>query len=139
MRIRKVKHRGGFTLVEALAVMALIGAVLPVVMGAIGTATAAASFVHQRAIASELAANKLAEMVIGNQWQVGPTSGDVVQDALTYHWSATVQEWTASNTSVSNVMQVTLQVTWTGRGHPRSVSLTTVVYQGGNQNGASSS
>jgi YD repeat-containing protein len=79
-------------------------------------------------------------MVIDSEsQQIGETSGEVVQDALTYHWSATVQDWTTPNINVTNVSQITVQVTWTGQGHPRSVTLTTLVYDGGNTNGPSSS
>jgi type II secretion system protein I len=127
MTAHRPNPRPGFTLVEALAVMALMGAVLPVVMYAISNSTSAASLVRQRALAAELAANKLSEIVVGNQWQTGTLSGDVAQEGVTFHWAANVQDWTVANTS-----QIALQVTWTGRGRARSVTLTTVVYNGGN-------
>jgi type II secretion system protein I len=121
------KLRSGFTLVEALAVVALMGAVLPVVMYAVASSTSTAGLVKQRALASEVAANKLTEVVLTGTWQTGALTGDVVQDGQTFHWTANVQDWTVTNTH-----QITLQVSWTGQGRPRSVTLSTVVYDGGN-------
>jgi type II secretory pathway pseudopilin PulG len=109
-----------------MAVVALMGIALPVVMAGIATSTAAAGVVKQRAAATELAENKLNEIILGQEWQTGALAGEAERDGLAYHWTAGVaNNWN----NLSNVAQLTIVVAWTGQGRPRSVALSTLVYQ----------
>ena len=121
------RHRAprAFTLVEALAVVALMGIVLPGVMYGIATSTSAAGVVKQRAAAAEIAANKLNEIILAQEWQSGALSGDAVQDQTTYHWAAAVNNWQ----NQTNIEQIDIEVTWKGQGRPRSVKMSTLIYQ----------
>ena len=121
---RRRSHRA-FTLVEALAVVALMGIVLPGVMYGIATSTSAAGVVKQRAAAAEVAANKLSEIILAQEWQSGALTGETVQDQTSYHWAAAVDNWQGQ----TNIEQLTIEVDWKGQGRPRSVKLSTLVYQ----------
>ncbi len=149
----------GFTLVEALALVALVAIVLPVVMYGISLATSAAGLVTQRDTATRIASDKLTEMIVTNQWQSGDTAGDVQDSTLTYHWAFHVQPWTAptANTifsgtaqnngssdqtgganqsgqsnqnNLSSLVQLDLQVSWQNKGAQRSITTSTLYYEG---------
>ncbi|MEI8197373.1 MAG: type II secretion system protein [Phycisphaerae bacterium] len=122
----KRHFRRAFTLVEALAVITIVGIVLPAVMYGISISTGAAGLARQRDAASALAANKLTEIVGTNAWQTGDANGDVEDAPLKFHWVSHVQDWTESN-----LHQVTVEVSWTGRGRERTVAVSTLVYDGG--------
>jgi general secretion pathway protein I len=119
---------GGFTLVEALAAVAIIGIVMPVALYGISLATQAAGLAQQRSEASEIAANKLNEIIVTNQWSTGGLAGDVEQGPRTYHWESTVQGWT-----VATLHEVGVTVTWNSHGRPRTLIVTTLMYDGGSQ------
>jgi type II secretory pathway pseudopilin PulG len=114
-------------MVEALAAVAIIGIVMPVALYGIGLATQAAGLAQQRAEATEIAGNKLNEIIVTNQWSSGGLAGDTEQGPRTYHWETTVQDWT-----VSTLHEVGVKVTWTSRGHPRELKVSTLMYDGGN-------
>ncbi len=80
MRRHAAQPRGGFTLVEVLAAMLLIGIVMPVVMQGVTAATRAGSSARRRTEAATLAASKLAELTVTGQWDGGTTSGDFGAD-----------------------------------------------------------
>jgi type II secretory pathway pseudopilin PulG len=117
-----------FTLVEALAVVVIVGIVIPVVMAGLSLASGAAGLARQRAGASELASNKLAELVYTSQWQ-SAQSGDEGDPPRVYHWASRIEDWTEPT-----LHQLTVEVTWTTRGKTRSLAMSTLVYDGGNSN-----
>ena len=125
LRTQPISRRA-FTLVEALAIMTMVGIVLPSIMYGISLSTGAANLAKQRTAACALAANKLNEIVATSAWQTGESNGDFEDTPLTYHWATHVQEWTEPN-----LHQVTVEVSWTSRGRPRTVAVTTLAYDGG--------
>ncbi|HEV8377776.1 MAG TPA: type II secretion system protein, partial [Tepidisphaeraceae bacterium] len=67
---RTTKHsRRGFTLLEVLATLILIGIILPAVMGGISLATAAAGEAKHKVEAVSLAQTKLSELLATTQYQ----------------------------------------------------------------------
>ena len=124
-------RRSGFTLVEALAAVAMIGIVMPVALYGISLATQAAGLAQQRAEASEVAGNKLNEIILTNQWSSGGLAGDVEQGSRSYHWESTVQSWTADG-AATTLHEVGVTVTWSSRGRPRTLTVTTLMYDGAN-------
>ena len=116
-----------FTLVEALAVVAVMGIVMPVIMYGISLSSSAAILVKQRSEAAAVARNKLAEIIVTNQWQNAGLSGDVGESPRVYHWTTRVQDW-----QELTLHEVAVEVTWTSRGQSRSLLLSTLVYDGGN-------
>jgi general secretion pathway protein I len=125
-RARRAGEHGGFTLIEVLAALLLVGIALPVIMQGFSVVTRVGSAAKRRTEAAALADAKLTELVATSQWQTGVQSGDFSPDWPAYQWSAQIQPW-----SDSGVDELDLTVTWTGRnGQPDSLTLSTLVYEG---------
>ena len=122
---RRAVHarRGGFTLIEVLATLVLLGIVMPVAMRGVSLALAASSIARRTAEATSLAEMKLNELVADGTWQTGGTGGDFAdQNQPDYRW-------TCENASRDyGTHEVILHVTWTQRGQERTLSLATLVY-----------
>lgn len=116
-------RRVGFTLIEVLATLLLVGIVLPIAMEAIATASAAASIARSQAQAAALAETKLNELIISGEFASGGGSGDFSPDWPDYHWTSQAIE---RDTGVTEVQVV---VSWPWRGDERSVMLSTLVYR----------
>jgi general secretion pathway protein I len=119
----RIQSRRGFTLLEVLATLLLIGIILPAVVGAVSSATAAAGEAKRKVEAVSLAQSKLAEMQATSQnQQNAASSGDFSPDFPTYQWTASIQQ------QELNLSLVTVRVTWFARGYERHVELSTMVY-----------
>lgn len=121
---RATTHRAGFTLVEVLATLVLIGIVLPVAMKGISLAASAGGMARRSIEASALAETKLNELVATGQWNAVTQSGDFGEDWPGYRWIAQANERDAS------LMEMSVQVLWTSRNSERSVSVSTLVFTG---------
>jgi prepilin-type N-terminal cleavage/methylation domain-containing protein len=126
VRRRSRGARAGFTLVEVLATLALIGIVIPVSMRGVTLALNAASHAKHQAAAATLAESKLSELIAQGDWSFGAGSGDFGTDWPGYQWACT----TANPDPNVNVTEVTVTVTWTERGQRRDVGVATFVYAG---------
>jgi len=122
---RLPRSRSGFTLLEVLATLVLIGIVLPAVMAGISAGTGAASEAKHKVEAVTLAQAKLAELQVNSQYQTAGGSGDFGSDYPGYQWTSSIQ-LTDLNLSV-----ISVRVTWFARGRERFVDLSTMVYQAG--------
>lgn len=120
----------GFTLIEVLATLLLMAIVLPAVMRGLTLATSAGSMAKWRTQAAGLAQSKLAELIATNQWQQSALSGDFAPDHPDFNWQATAQSW-EGDTSGIGIQRIDLTVTWTERGRPQSLTLSTLA-SGGN-------
>ena len=116
------RNSAGFTLVEVLATLVLLGIVVPVAMRGVSMALAAASTARRTAEAASLAQAKLNELIIDGTWQTSGTTGDFSPDHPEYRWTC------ANAARDYGTYEVALTVTWTQRGRERSLSLTTLVY-----------
>ena len=157
--LRRVHKKLAFTLIEALAVVALIAIVLPVALYGISMSTHAASLVSQRAMAARIAADKLTEMVVTSQAESGDAAGDIDVPPLVYHWTFHTQTWTppvpgnlfsgasqntvqtnqtgganqanqTSQTTQSNIVQMDVQVSWMAPNGQHSISVSSLYYEG---------
>ena len=117
----------GFTLIEVLAAMLLIGIVLPVVMQGVMAGTRAGSEAHRRTEAATLAQSKLQELTVTGQWDGGTLSGDFGPDWPAYRWQAAVAEW-ANDAQAVGMQQVDVTVTWTDRGRPATLTVSGLAY-----------
>ncbi|HPC93911.1 MAG TPA: type II secretion system protein [Sedimentisphaerales bacterium] len=115
--------QGGFTFVELLATVVLIGIIMPVAMRTISLCTALAGRSRREIEAVSLASTKLAELVASKDWETGGKAGDFGTDWPGYQWNAEVSNWTEST-----VRQLDVQVLWTSQGRQRQVMLSTLVY-----------
>lgn len=125
---RSAPRIGGFTLIEVLATLLLVGVVLPVIVRAAGSSAQLGVWSQRSATAAELADTKLAELIVTGAWEDGDDDGtfdaEVYGDAAAerFAWSLTTDDW-----NTTEFTELTLTVTWEdGRG-ARDVSLATVV------------
>jgi general secretion pathway protein I len=114
--------RGGFTLIEVLVALVLMGIVLPIAMRGATLAMRAASTARHRAEAATLGEAKLTEMVAQGDWQSGNTQGDFAPDFPQYQWQL------QSAQRDLDVTELQLTVTWKERGADRSINVSTLAY-----------
>jgi len=120
-----VAGRRGFTIVELLATLVLVGIVLPVVVHGVLLCLDTAAFATQQAEAAALARSKLDELVVTGQYYESEMEGDFGEDRPEYEWTAFVDEWEDSRLARLDVL-----VTWTRRQQEHEVVLSTLVYTG---------
>ena len=124
--------RGGFTLMEVLAAIVLVGIVVPVAMEAISLSMRGASDAKRKVEAAMLAENKLTELTAGLAMQSmgtgmasgGAMAGDFAPDWPEFRWEA------ARSEREVDLSEIQVRVIWTSRGEDRFVSLSTMVYTG---------
>jgi len=125
-QIRTVKRYdrfGGFTFIELLATIVLIGIIMPVAMRSIGLCTRLGGHSRRQIEAASLARTKLTELTSSQDWKTSEKRGDFGSDWPGYQWTAAVSNWTDSVVS-----QLDLTVTWQSQGQERSLTLSTLVY-----------
>jgi prepilin-type N-terminal cleavage/methylation domain-containing protein len=131
---RRGARRGGFTLVEVLAASFLVAITLPVIMKGMSLASAGADLARRKTEASSLAESKLDELVATNLWQSGSLSGQLAVGNYVYQWTGELNPWgTGQGVGAANVVQeLDVHVTWDAPDGPRSVTVSTLVYQSAN-------
>ena len=122
-RSRAGRRSRGFTLIEVLATIVLMGIVLPVAMHGVSLCMRAAQASRQRTEAAGLAEAKLNELVATGDWQYGMLSGDFGEAWPEYRWNGAANEW-----NDPTLQELSVRVSWTTRGEERDVTLTTLVY-----------
>ena len=115
--------RRGFTLLEVLATLVLIGIILPSVMHGISLATIAAGEARHKVEAASLGQTKLSELIADYQTlnQAGASSGDF-SDYPGYTWTSTIES------RDTNLSQITVRVNWFSRGQQRYIDLASMIY-----------
>jgi general secretion pathway protein I len=116
------RRRGGFTLVEVLAALVLMGIVLPVAMRGAVLAMHAGSLARHQAEAATLGEAKLTEMVSTGEWDSAGGEGDFGSDFPQYHWTLQRAQHDF------DVTELMLSVIWTERGAERSVNVSTLAF-----------
>ena len=123
------RRREGFTLIEVLATLLLLGIVMPVAMRGISIALAAADNARHVAEASALAETKLNDLLTQGVSSASGLTGDFSPDHPEYQWSY------QSAPRDYGVTEVQLRVTWQERGRPRNFDLSTLTYSTGTTTG----
>jgi prepilin-type N-terminal cleavage/methylation domain-containing protein len=113
----------GFTFIELLATIVLIGIIMPIAMRSIGLCTRLGGHSRRQIEAASLARTKLTELTVSQDWQTGERRGDFGSDWPGYQWTLAVSNWTDSV-----VKQLDLTVTWQSQGKQRLLTLSTLVY-----------
>ena len=121
LRRLPTRRSRGFTLIEVLAALVLVGIVLPVAMRGITLSMQAASRSRQLTEAGQLAANKLAELTVLRDVSSFTSSGQF-PDFPEYRWETT------SAQRDNGLYEVNARVTWTAQGLEQWVTLTTLIY-----------
>lgn len=114
--------RSGFTLVEVLAALVLLAVLVPVVSQALGLSSRAAAISERSAIATELAQNKLEELVVSQSLATSQQSGDFGKENPGYRWELIQNTW-----AVYGMTELTIKVYFDVQGTTRDISLTTLV------------
>ena len=118
----------GFTLIEVLVTLLLIGLVIPAIMRAIITAALAGGTALHRNDAAALANSQLASLILAvSQGQTPPTSGEIDQGSIQYYWQATVAPWNQDTTSMG-IQDIDLTMKWSAGGHAESMTLSSLAY-----------
>ncbi|MBL7189555.1 MAG: type II secretion system protein [Phycisphaerae bacterium] len=113
---------GGFTFIELLATMVLIGIIMPVAMHCIALCAGLGGQARRQIEAASLARTRLTELTVSDDWKTSQKDGDFGKDWPGYRWTAEVSSWTDSTMS-----QLDLTVFWQSRGKERMVTLSTLV------------
>jgi len=125
----------GFTLIEVLVTLLLIGIVLPAIMHAITAAAAAGSSARHRNDAAALANSQLASILLAvSQGQNPNLTGELDQDGFNYYWQATITPWN-QDTSSMGIQDIDLTMKWTDGGRNESMTVSSLAY---NREGTSS-
>ena len=121
--VERYRRFGGFTFIELLATIVLIGIIMPVAMRSIGLCTRLGGHSRRQIEAASLAQTKLTELTSSQDWQTGEKRGDFGTDWPGYQWTLAVSNW-----SDSIVSQLDLTVTWHSQGKQRLLTLSTLIY-----------
>jgi prepilin-type N-terminal cleavage/methylation domain-containing protein len=128
------RQKRAFTLIEVLVSLAIISILLPSIMYGLNLANRGAALARNRTQAATLAQQKLDEIVA-----LGPlqdASGDFPEDSAHYTWTATLAPFDspAANGLTATIEQLTVTVTWQQENQPRSLALSTLIYQSASEN-----
>jgi type II secretory pathway pseudopilin PulG len=125
MRTRFLGHcRRGFTLIEALAAIAVMMIIIPVTLQGFVLADSIAKTTKQTSDATTLAQSQLERIIATEDWQSGSTSGEETIGPIRYQWDAIL----SSYESEQGVQTLKITVNWNSMGRARTVELTTLVY-----------
>jgi prepilin-type N-terminal cleavage/methylation domain-containing protein len=124
MRRAPSQIRRGFTLLEVLATLVLIGIVIPVAMNGVSLSLNTASSARNKAQAASLAEAKLNEIILMGDTGMLGTSGDFGVDFPGFRWMS------ESVTRDYDVTEVALVIYWTERGQEQSLLVSTMTYAG---------
>ncbi|MCP5528438.1 MAG: type II secretion system protein [Verrucomicrobiales bacterium] len=115
-------ERGGFTFAEVLAAMVFLAVLVPVVIEGLTLANRAAEVAERKTIATQLAANKLNEIVITEAWSATNSSGDFGEVWPGFRWESTSRTW-----SEDAMTELAVVVTYAVQGRDYTVTLSTLV------------
>lgn len=116
-----MKADRGFTLVEILVSLAMMGLVLPVVLMAFTNGARSRSVAAGRTTAAYLLRDRLTEIEARGVPQIGEDSGEFEAGAA-YIWESNV-----SATEVEGLYDVVVTIRWQERGEIRSFSVRTYI------------
>ncbi len=132
------ERRRGFTLIEALAALLLVGIVMPIAMQAMSLTLRLAGTAARTNTAVMLAESTMHELLARQTWdstelegtfddvdfgECDPAGARIASSP--YRWQATLVDWIDSSLS-----ELTVRVTWMARGREHEVTLTTLVPSG---------
>jgi prepilin-type N-terminal cleavage/methylation domain-containing protein len=125
------RSRRGFSLPEVLATLVFLGIALPATMTAVSTALRAATAAAQRVEAAAIAQDKLNQLLAVGVNGGASGSGIVETGPRRYDW-----RWESRLTGdlgLTNLIEVTVEVSWVERGGNQAVALTSLYYNTGIQ------
>lgn len=124
MKHLMLAEENGFTLVEILVTLAILGAVLPALLHAFASAARTQGLSDNRTTALYLLKFRMAEIEMGGYPDVGEETGEFGNNTR-YRWSSVVAD--IDSEEVENVRRVQVTVTWQHRNRERSMSMNTYI------------
>jgi len=115
----------GFSIIEVLATLVLVGLVLPVAVDGILLSLATAGYARNQARAMALAQNIMTEMVAAADYQDAQATGRFEPIGPEYEWTAQWNDW-----DDPRLMQLTVTVVWQQRSEQREVAVSTLAPSG---------
>ncbi|RLA34060.1 MAG: type II secretion system protein GspI [Gammaproteobacteria bacterium] len=107
---KRSKRSAGFTLIEVMVALAIVGLSLGAVAASVSQMVDAATTMRERTYASWIAQNKIAELRLANVVpEVSDTSGEVEYAGLDWAWRANISE-----TGVENLFRVDVAISYPG-------------------------
>lgn len=109
--MRCARQSRGFTLIEVLVAVAILGFALSAMAATMVQMLNAANTMRDRTYASWIAHNKVTEMRLGNVLpEVGTTRGETTYAGVEWAWSAVVSE-----TGVENLYRIDVSISFPGQ------------------------
>lgn len=131
------RPRRGFTLIEVMATLLLVGIVLPAIMEGISLANSAGAYAKTSLQATALAQMKLNEIAATTIANAQPTTGvysggfaSVDPQYGSYKWSAEMTERNdmENELGITGIIELTVRVSWPVRAEERTVAVSTLLY-----------
>lgn len=120
----------GFTLLEILVSLAILGAILPTVMIAFTTGSRSRSASEHETTAAYLLRDKLSELEAIGQPEEGEDQGTFAEGSQ-FEWSTTI-----GSTEIEELYDVIVRVQWIEAGQPRELAVRTYMASSGGGQGA---
>ena len=117
-------EKNGFTLVEILVTLTILGAVLPALLHAFATAARNQGLSDNTTTALYLLKFRMAEIEMSGYPDVGDQSGEFGENTR-YRWNSVVQD--IESEEVENIRQVQVTVIWQHKNRERSMSMNTFI------------
>ena len=124
IRHLRLAEENGFTLVEILVTLAILGAVLPALLHAFASAARTQGLSDNSTTALYLLKFRMAEIEMAGYPDVGEETGEFGNNTR-YSWRSIVED--IESEEVENVRQVQVTVTWQHRNRERSMSMNTYI------------
>ncbi len=133
-RIIRVKKDSGFTLLEVMVAVAILGISMVITMQLFTGALRSASLSRRYTEAVFLARHKLEELSLDNKLQAGEQAGNFDDEYAAYNWLAEVSPYTTSLPTEINeeakarpkVVHIKLTVAWEEQNRTYHVELVTL-------------
>ncbi|MYB92318.1 prepilin-type N-terminal cleavage/methylation domain-containing protein [Candidatus Poribacteria bacterium] len=117
-------EENGFTLVEILVTLAILGAALPALLHAFASAARNQGLSDNTTTALYLLKFRMAEIEMTGYPDVGEETGEFGENTR-YRWSSIVED--VESEEVENVRRVQVTVTWEHKNRERSMSMNTYI------------
>lgn len=112
----------GFTLAEILAAMVFMAILIPVVVEGLALSNRASVVAERKVVATQLADNKLTELVVTRGWETGQQNGEFGEAWPGFSWALTRIAWPEDS-----MIELTVEVFFEVQGRPYEVRLATLV------------
>ena len=122
--MRTFKGEKAFTLLEAIASLAILSIGLIAVVKSFSSSVQAGSYTQGLTIATFLSEGKIAELETTSQTTLGTETGDFGEDYPNYRWETEV-----SSTENEKIQEAVVSIFWRKRGEERKIELITLLPQ----------